>query len=225
MVRDAKSRRVFDERLESRPRPELEPAEPERGPEPVGRRCPWAESSDLMRAYHDEEWGTPSTDDRHLFEMLVLEGAQAGLSWSTILNKRVNYRRAFDDFEPEVVARYGDAKLAALRSDQGIVRNRLKIASAVTNARALLATAERYGSFSCYLWGLVDGAPLLNAPRSAADVPARTERSDRISAEMRAKGFCFVGPIILYSYLQSVGIVNDHLVSCHRASLSERQQR
>ena len=139
----------------------------------ASRRCPWAEGSDALGAYHDDEWGVPSRDDRHLFEMLVLEGAQAGLSWTTILAKRENYRRAFDGFDPERVARYDDRKLAALLDDPGIVRNRLKVRSAVTNARAFLATREEHGSFAGYLWSFVDDRPVVNQPRSMAEVPTR----------------------------------------------------
>jgi DNA-3-methyladenine glycosylase I len=181
------------------------------------QRCPWAESSDLMRAYHDDEWGVPSHDDTHLFEMLMLEGAQAGLSWSTILNKRANYRRAFDGFDPERVVRYDEAKLAALLADPGIVRNRLKVASAVKNARAFLAVRDEHGTFAEYLWAWTDGKPIVNRPRTTADLPARTELSDRIGKDMKKRGFTFVGSTIVYSYLQAVGVVNDHLVTCPQA--------
>jgi DNA-3-methyladenine glycosylase I len=170
-----------------------------------------------MRAYHDDEWGVPSRDERHLFEMLILEGAQAGLSWSTILNKRANYRRAFDKFEPKKVARYGDAKTAALLEDPGIVRNRLKVASAVGNAKAFLATAEEFGSFAKYLWAWVDGKPIVNRPRTIADLPARTELSDRVGKDLKNRGFNFIGSTIVYSYLQAVGVVNDHVATCPKA--------
>jgi DNA-3-methyladenine glycosylase I len=170
-----------------------------------------------MRAYHDDEWGVPSRDEGHLFEMLILEGAQAGLSWSTILNKRANYRRAFDKFEPEKIARYGDAKTAALLEDPGIVRNRLKFASAVGNAKAFLATAEEFGSFAKYLWAWVDGKPIVNRPRTIADLPARTELSDRVGKDLKKRGFNFVGSTIVYSYLQAVGVVNDHVATCPKA--------
>ncbi|MGD0313193.1 MAG: DNA-3-methyladenine glycosylase I [Acidimicrobiales bacterium] len=179
-----------------------------------GRRCDWAESSEAMRRYHDEEWGLPSHDESHLFEMLILEGAQAGLSWSTILNKRENYRRAFDGFDPERIARYRDKKLESLLQDPGIVRNRLKVRGTVTNAVAFLATAREHGSFSAYLWSWVDDAPIVNRPRSMADLPARTELSDRLGKDLKARGFTFVGSTIVYSYLQSVGVVDDHLVTC-----------
>lgn len=178
------------------------------------RRCDWAESSDTMRAYHDTEWGVPSRDDRYLFEMLLLEGAQAGLSWSTILNKRDNYRRALDGFDPERIAGYDEAKLASLMADPGIVRNRLKVAATVRNARAFLATEEQHGSFGGYLWAWVDGTPLRNRPRSLADLPTRTALSDQISKDLKRRGFTFVGTTIIYSYLQAVGVVNDHLISC-----------
>ena len=167
-----------------------------------------------MRRYHDDEWGVPSHDDRHLFEMLILEGAQAGLSWSTILNKRENYRRAFDDFDPARVTRYDDDKLAGLLGDAGIVRNRLKVRAAVTNARAFLATADEAGSFASYLWAWVDGTRIVNRPRSMGDLPARTELSDRVSGDLKRRGFTFVGSTIVYSFLQSVGVVDDHLVTC-----------
>jgi DNA-3-methyladenine glycosylase I len=180
----------------------------------AGARCSWAEGSDLMRADHDEEWGMPSHDDVHLFEMLILEGAQAGLSWSTILNKRANYRRAFDGFDPERVANYDDAKVAALLEDPGIVRNRLKVSSAVGNARAFLALRAEHGSFANYLWEWVDGKPIVNRPRTTADLAARTELSDRLGKALKKRGFKFVGSTIVYSYLQAVGVVNDHLTTC-----------
>ena len=170
-----------------------------------------------MRAYHDDEWGVPSHDETHLFEMRILEGAQAGRSWSMILNKRAAYRRAFDGFDPARVARYRDAKVARLLDDAGIVRNRLKIASAVGNARAFLATAKEYGTFGDYLWGWVDGKPLVNRPRTTADLPARTELSDRLSKDLKQRGFKFVGSTIVYSYVQAVGVVNDHVATCPSA--------
>ena len=186
-------------------------------PTVVGPRCDWAESSDAMRAYHDNEWGVPSHDDTHLFEMLLLEGAQAGLSWSTILNKRANYRRALDGFSAERIAGYGDAKLAALLADPGIVRNRLKVRAAVTNAQAFLATRDEHGSFDQYLWAWVDGKPIVNLPRGVADLPARTDLSDRVGKDLKRRGFTFVGSTIIYSYLQAVGVVNDHVVTCRNA--------
>lgn len=179
-----------------------------------GRRCSWAEGSEAMRRYHDQEWGVPSWDDRHLFEMLVLEGAQAGLSWSTILNKREGYRRAFAKFDPHRVARYSEARIAKLLEDPGIVRNRLKVRGAVTNARAFLEIGETHGSFAAYLWAFVDGHPVVNRPRSMAAVPPRTGLSDRIGKDLKHHGFTFVGSTIVYSYLQAVGVVDDHLVTC-----------
>ncbi|MGP8000741.1 MAG: DNA-3-methyladenine glycosylase I [Streptosporangiaceae bacterium] len=180
----------------------------------VPRRCDWAESSDAMRAYHDTEWGVPSRDDGYLFEMLLLEGAQAGLSWATILNKRDNYRRALDGFDPVRIAGYDAAKLAGLLADPGIVRNRLKVAGTVRNARAFLDTQQQHGSFASYLWAWVDGTPVASRPGSVADLPARTTLSDLISKDLKKRGFTFVGSTITYSYLQAVGVVNDHLVYC-----------
>ena len=177
-------------------------------------RCAWAEGSDAMRRYHDEEWGVPSHDDGHLFEMLILEGAQAGLSWSTILNKREHYREAFDGFDPALIVDYDEEKIAALLDDPGIVRNRLKVRGTVTNARAFLETREEYGSFAAYLWSWVEDTPLVNRPRSMADVPARTELSDRLGKDLKRRGFTFVGSTITYSFLQAVGVVDDHLVTC-----------
>jgi DNA-3-methyladenine glycosylase I len=169
-----------------------------------------------MRAYHDEEWGVPCHDDAYLFEMLVLEGAQAGLSWSTILNKRENYRRALDGFDVDLIASYDEAKLASLLEDAGIVRNRLKVKSVVTNARAFLATAGEHGTFAAYLWDHVDGRTVVGRPHSMAEVPATTELSDRLSKDLKKRGFTFVGSSIVYAYLQAVGVVNDHLVDCYR---------
>jgi DNA-3-methyladenine glycosylase I len=177
-------------------------------------RCAWAESSDAMRAYHDKEWGVPSRDDAHLFEMLILEGAQAGLSWSTILAKRENYRRALDGFDAARVASYDDAKVASLLEDPGIVRNRLKVRSTVSNAQAFLAVREVRGSFADFLWSWVDDAPIVNRPLTLAEVPARTELSDALSKDLKRRGFNFVGSTILYSFLQAVGVVDDHLVGC-----------
>jgi DNA-3-methyladenine glycosylase I len=167
-----------------------------------------------MRAYHDEEWGIPSHDDIHLFEMLVLEGAQAGLSWSTILAKRENYRRAFAGFDPTVVAHYDEAIMATLLADPGIVRNRLKVRATVTNARAFLLVRDEFGSFSEYLWSWVAGSPIVNRPRATADLPAHTDLSDRLSKDLKRRGFTFVGSTIVYSFLQAVGVVDDHLVNC-----------
>lgn len=181
-------------------------------------RCDWAGNDPLYVAYHDQEWGVPSHDDRHLFEMLLLEGAQAGLSWITILRKRENYRRAFDGFDPRKIVRYGEAEQTRLLADAGIVRNRLKIASAIGNARAFLEVADEFGSFDRYLWDLVDGEPLRNRWRSQSEVPASTPLSDRFSKDLKRRGFRFVGSTICYSFLQATGLVNDHLTVCFRHS-------
>ena len=180
----------------------------------AGRRCDWADGSEAMRRYHDDEWGVPSHDDAHLFEMLILEGAQAGLSWSTILNKRENYRRALDGFDPERISHYDEAKVMELLADPGIVRNRLKVRGTVTNARAFLTTRDEYGSFATYLWTWVDGESIVNRPRAVTELPARTELSDRLSKDLKKKGFTFVGSTIVYSVLQAVGVVDDHIVGC-----------
>jgi len=180
-------------------------------------RCGWAKPSNARYvAYHDEEWGVPSHDDRHLFEMLVLEGAQAGLSWETILNKREAYRRAFDRFDPAKVARYDRRRIAALLRDPGIVRNRLKVESAVKNARAFLAVQEEFGSFDAYQWRFVDGRPKQNAWTTMKQIPPRTAESDAFSKDLKARGFNFVGTTIVYAHMQAVGMVNDHLTGCFR---------
>jgi DNA-3-methyladenine glycosylase I len=178
------------------------------------RRCDWADGSEAMGRYHDEEWGVPSRDDLYLFEMLILEGAQAGLSWSTILNKRENYRRAFDGFDPVRISGYDEDRLAELMANPGIVRNRLKVRGAVTNAQAFLATRDAFGSFAAYVWEWVDGTRIVNRPRSMAELPARTDLSDRVAKDLKRRGFTFVGSTIVYSFLQSVGVVDDHLVTC-----------
>jgi DNA-3-methyladenine glycosylase I len=179
-------------------------------------RCPWCEGFDLYREYHDTEWGVPLHDDRALFELLILEGAQAGLSWSTILKKRENYRRAFDSFEPALIARYGDEKVAALLADAGIVRNRAKIAATIQNARAYLALAAEGQSFSEFLWRFVDGVPIQNQRASLAEVPAKTAQSDAMSKALSRAGFKFVGSTICYAFMQASGMVNDHLTTCPR---------
>jgi DNA-3-methyladenine glycosylase I len=179
-------------------------------------RCDWAGTEPLYLAYHDNEWGLPEHDDRKLFEMLVLEGAQAGLSWSTILNKRENYRRAFDNFEPEIVAAYDVAKIEALLADPGIVRNRRKIESAVQNARAFLEIQGEFGSFDVYLWGFVGGRPIVNAWKSLSELPAKTAESETLSKDLKRRGFNFVGPTICYAFMQAIGMVNDHVVDCFR---------
>jgi DNA-3-methyladenine glycosylase I len=181
------------------------------------RRCEWAPPDDpLYREYHDEEWGVPLHDDRALFEFLVLEGAQAGLSWATILRKRENYRRAFDGFRPEKVARYDAAKVRRLLADGGIVRNRLKIGSAVRNARAFLEVQKEFGSFDAYIWGFVNGKPLVNRWKSIKEIPAKTPESEAMSRDLIKRGFRFVGPTICYAHMQATGMVNDHVTSCFR---------
>jgi DNA-3-methyladenine glycosylase I len=180
-------------------------------------RCSWCLGvSDAYQAYHDEEWGCPVTDDRGQFEFLVLESAQAGLSWSTVLHKRDGYRRAFAGFDPERVARFNRRSVERLVGDAGIIRNRLKIEAAIGNARAFLELQARYGSFSAWLWDFVEGRPVVNHWREMRQVPATTALSDRISKELKARGFRFVGSTIVYAHLQATGLVNDHLVSCYR---------
>lgn len=181
-------------------------------------RCAWARN-ELSILYHDEEWGVPQHEDRRLFEFIVLEGAQAGLSWDTILQKRENYRAAFDNFDPAIVARYDRRKVRLLLANAGIVRNRLKIASAVENAQALLKVAEEFGSFDRYIWQFVDGKPRINAWKSLGQVPAHTAQSDAMSKDLGKRGFRFVGSTICYAFMQAVGMVNDHVVSCFRYRL------
>lgn len=178
-------------------------------------RCPWAVGDGYIE-YHDEEWGVPVHDERLLFEFLILEGAQAGLSWATILKKRENYRQAFDGFDPATVARYGLRKQRSLLADPGIVRNRLKIASAIANAKAFLAVQDEADSFDRYIWSFVGGQPRQNAWRSMKNVPARTAESDAMSKDLQRRGFRFVGSTICYAFMQAVGMVNDHLVECFR---------
>ncbi|HEY1016323.1 MAG TPA: DNA-3-methyladenine glycosylase I [Herpetosiphonaceae bacterium] len=179
------------------------------------RRCPWA-ATELSIPYHDREWGVPQHDDRVLFEFLLLEGAQAGLSWETILRKRPAYRAAFDQFDPALVAGYDEAKLDSLLADPGLVRNRLKIQSAPRNARAFLAIQAEFGSFDAYLWGFVGGAPRQNAWEQVGQVPASTPESIKLSKDLRQRGMTFVGPTICYAMMQATGLVNDHLTSCFR---------
>jgi DNA-3-methyladenine glycosylase I len=178
-------------------------------------RCPWAQGERYI-AYHDEEWGVPVSDDRILFEFLLLEGAQAGLSWSTILNKRENYRRAFDQFDAAKIARYTPRKLEKLLADPGIVRNRLKVNAAVVNARAFLEVQSEYGSFARFMWQFVDGKPKQNHRGAISEVPARTPESDALSKELVRRGFKFAGSTICYAHMQAVGMVNDHLIDCPR---------
>jgi DNA-3-methyladenine glycosylase I len=182
-------------------------------------RCSWCGTDPLYCRYHDDEWGVPVHDDRRLFEMLILEGAQAGLSWITILRKRPAYRRAFDRFDPRKIARYDAKKLRALLADAGIVRNRLKIQGTVKNARALLAVQKEFRSFDAYIWRFVGGRPHVNRPRRAQDVPPRTEESDAMSRDLKQRGFTFVGSTICYAFMQAVGMVDDHAATCFRAQV------
>ena len=183
-------------------------------PLPLGR-CPWAKGDQYIE-YHDMEWGVPVHEDRRLFEFLILEGAQAGLSWETILKKRQNYRAAFDDFDPSKVAKYGQRQETKLLANSGIVRNRLKIAAAIQNAKAFLSVQGEFGSFNDFIWTFVDGVPRQGVRKSIADVPARTEESDAMSKELKRRGFKFVGSTICYAFMQAVGMVNDHLQDCFR---------
>ena len=180
------------------------------------KRCRWAGSDPLMIRYHDEEWGVPSFDDRHLFEMLTLEGAQAGLSWTTILRKRENYRKAFAGFDPARVARFDASRVERLLQDPGIVRHRGKIESTVANAKAVLAVQREFGSLSDYLWNFVDGQPIQNRWKTLSDLPAETAESRRMSRELKKRGFRFLGPTTCYAFMQAVGMVNDHEVGCFR---------
>lgn len=178
-------------------------------------RCPWPTQPNMIR-YHDEEWGVPIHDDRLLFEFLILEGAQAGLSWQTVLNKRENYRAAFDSFDAEKIARYTETRVAKLMTNPGIIRNQLKIRSTILNAKAFLKVREEFGSFDAYLWRFVDGKPIVNRRKSLKDVPPRTKESDAMSKDLLKRGFKFVGSTICYAHMQATGMVNDHLVSCFR---------
>jgi DNA-3-methyladenine glycosylase I len=183
-------------------------------------RCSWARN-ELSISYHDGEWGVPLHDDRRLFEFLILEGAQAGLSWDTILRKRDHYRAAFDNFDPNIVARYDARKTRSLMANEGIIRNRLKIESAVSNAKAMLAVCQEFGTFDSYIWQFVGGRPRKNAWKSSGEVPARTAESDAMSKDLKKRGFRFVGSTICYAYMQAVGMVNDHLVTCFRYKLKK----
>ena len=189
------------------------------------RRCGWCGTDPLYVTYHDEEWGVPLHDDRRLFEMLVLEGAQAGLSWLTILRKREAYRRAFDGFDPVRVARFDARRVRRLLADPGIVRNRLKVAAAIANARAFLAVQEEFGSFDAYVWRFVDGKPVRNAYRALREVPPAPPLAEAMSRDLKARGFRFVGPTICYAHMQATGMVNDHLVSCCRYATVGRPPR
>ena len=180
------------------------------------KRCSWAGDNPIYVAYHDEEWGVPVFDDRLLFEFLVLEGMQAGLSWLTILKKRDNFRKAFADFDPAKVARFTDKRVEKLMLDAGIIRNRAKINATVANAKVFLKIQKEYGSFADYIWGFVDGKPLVNACKSMGDIPAKTEESEAISKDLKKRGCNFVGPTIIYAHMQATGMVNDHTVDCFR---------
>lgn len=187
--------------------------------------CPWPADDPLMNAYHDKEWGVPLYDDRKLFEFLILEGMQAGLSWRTILHKRENFRRAFDGFDPKKVARYTTAKKARLMQDAGIIRNRLKIEAAVTNARAFLAIQEKEGSFRKYIWQFTDGKPIVNRWKTLKNLPATSPESDAMSLSLKERGFRFVGSTVCYAHMQATGMVNDHLITCHRHSVCKKSAK
>ncbi len=178
------------------------------------QRCAWVTDDEIYKKYHDEEWGRPVHDDRKLFEFLVLEGAQAGLSWLTVLKKREHYKKVFDGFNPEKVANYDDKKIQALLNDAGIIRNKLKINSAVRNAKVFLKIQQEFGSFDAYIWGFVAGKPVINHFKSTEDVPAKTALSDRISKDLQKRGMNFVGSTIVYAYMQAIGMVNDHTLDC-----------
>ncbi len=178
--------------------------------------CDWAKSSEIEKYYHDSEWGVESHDDRYLFEMLVLEGAQAGLSWITILKKRENYRTAFDNFEPEIVSEYGEEKVEELMKNTGIIRNRLKINGAIKNAKEFLKIKEEYGTFDKYIWSFTEGKQIVNNWKNIEEMPAKSELSEKISKDLKKRDFKFVGPIIIYSYLQAIGIIDDHLNYCSK---------
>ncbi len=192
---------------------------------PSSARCAWANADPLMTRYHDREWGVPVHDDRRLFEFLILEGAQAGLSWSTILKKRAAYRTALDGFDARTIAGYTRAKVRRLLGDPGIVRNRAKIEGAIANARAFLAVREVHGSFAAYVWPFVGGAPIQNGWRSPGDVPAQTEAARSLSRDLKRRGFAFVGPTICYAFMQAVGMVNDHTTDCFRWRELRRTQK
>ncbi len=179
-------------------------------------RCNWAENNVLMTRYHDTEWGVPLHDDKKLFEFLVLEGFQAGLSWQIVLNKRENFRYAFDGFDPEAVAKYDDIKLNALVQDKSIIRNKQKIAATINNARCFLEVQKEFGSFDKYIWGFVDFKPIINAFTGMNELPAKTDLSDKIAADLKKRGFKFTGSTIVYAHMQATGMVNDHLTNCFR---------
>ena len=186
-------------------------------------RCAWCGENPAMIAYHDKEWGVPVHDDRTLFEFLILEGAQAGLSWQTILNKRENYRKAFDNFDPRIIAKYGEKDIARLLADAGIVRNRLKVASTIQNARILLEVQREFGSFDAYVWQFVNGRPIDKKIRTIKDIPATSKESDAMSKDLLKRGFKFVGSTICYAFMQATGMVNDHEVGCFRYTEVKRR--
>lgn len=187
------------------------------------KRCDWSTSNELMIRYHDEEWGVPLHDDRKLFEFFVLEGFQAGLSWQIVLNKRENFRRAFDHFDPKLVARYDEKKLEELGNDASIIRNRQKIAACVNNAQRFLKIQQEFGSFDHYIWGFVNHKPVVNAFATQKELPAKTELSDKISADLKKRGFKFVGSTVIYAHMQATGMVNDHLIGCFRYKEFQKQ--
>jgi len=189
------------------------------------KRCEWANGSDLMKAYHDTEWGVENHDDRSMFEFLVLEGAQAGLSWSTILNKREGYRNAFDNFDAGKISRYSEKRISQLLANPEIVRNKLKINAAVTNARAFLQIQKEFGNFDKYIWQFVQGKPIRNSWKRLADIPSSTPESDAMSKDLKKRGFTFVGTTICYAFMQAVGMVNDHTVDCFRYKKTARRSR
>ena len=182
------------------------------------KSCEWPGDDPLMQEYHDREWGVPLHEDQRLFEFLILEGAQAGLSWSTVLNKRARYREVFDGFDPAIVSRYGETKVKELLADAGIIRNRLKVRSAIANANAFLEVVNEKGSFDSYIWGFVGGKPKINRRRRLGDIPAKTAESDTMSKDLKRRGFNFVGSTICYAFMQATGMVNDHIVDCFRYS-------
>jgi DNA-3-methyladenine glycosylase I len=190
--------------------------------EPI--RCPWCLSSELYRRYHDEEWGVPVHDDRIHFEFLILEGAQAGLSWSTVLNKREGYRRNFAAFDPQKVARFTEKKVEKILLDPGIIRNRLKVVSAVNNAKRFLEVQREFGTFDKYIWGFVEGRPILNQRTELSQIPPTTKASDALSKDLIRRGFKFAGSTVMYAHMQACGLVNDHLVSCHRYSITKKMR-
>lgn len=181
-------------------------------------RCGWCEGNELYERYHDEEWGEPVHDDRKHFEFLLLEGAQAGLNWLTILKRREGYKKAFSDFDPRKVAAFDERDIARLSSDEGIIRNRLKIQSAIKNAEVFLAIQREFGSFDTYIWGFVDGQPVINRPKRLTDIPATSDLSDRVSKDLKKRGMSFVGSTIIYAHLQATGIVNDHIRTCFKST-------